>query len=213
MNDEMSSSTPVPAGDDWFDNWLTTGTVAQRSVDIYGRPDLMAEYDQLQRKLSTAEQIERSENGKELSNTEQRESTVILEQMEKLYDDWSRSKTTWFIRALSADEARTINKESDGIEEPGNDASEADKAAYREQIEELNERTDLMAVETALVRVEDHQGNTVMTSITLPKLRALRDKVGQMQMNRLVQASLVASSQEPSMPVPLSRSNSKTDRS
>ena len=43
MTDDMNTS-PVPAGDDWFDSWLSTGTVAQRSVDIYGQPDLLAEY-------------------------------------------------------------------------------------------------------------------------------------------------------------------------
>ena len=40
-------STAVPAGDDWFDSWLETGTVSQRSVDVYGRPDLYAQYENL----------------------------------------------------------------------------------------------------------------------------------------------------------------------
>lgn len=211
MTDDMNTS-PVPAGDDWFDSWLSTGTVAQRSVDIYGQPGLLAEYEKLQRKLEVAEQLERSEQV-ELSNTEQRESTQILEKMEKLYEDWTNSKTTWFIRALSPEEAKEINQEADGLEEPDEKAPAAEKAAYREKVEELNERTDLMAIEKALVRVEDANGRTVMESINLPRLRALRDKVGQYQMNRLVQASLIASSQEPKMPVPLSRSNSKNARS
>lgn len=210
--ENIDSSESVPAGDDWFDTWLSTGTVAQRSVDIYGQPDLMGRYEQLQRRLTVAEQIEKSERS-ELSNTEQRESTVILEEMETLYEDWTKSKTTWFLRALSPEEMKTINKESDGLEEPGEKATQAEKDSYREKVEELNERTDLMAVEKALVRVENVKGDTVMESIDIPKLRALRNKVGQLQMNRLVQASLVASSQEPNMPVPLSRSNSKNDRS
>ena len=40
----LEDSSAVPAGDDWFDTWLETGAVAQRSVNIYGRPDLFAKY-------------------------------------------------------------------------------------------------------------------------------------------------------------------------
>lgn len=208
--ENIDSSESVPAGEDWFDSWLSTGTVAQRSVDIYGSPNLMADYDQLKRKLDIAEQ--REKGGVELSNTEQRESTQILEQMEKLYSDWMKSKSTWFIRALSYEETRAINKEADGLEEPGEKATQAEKDEYQQKVEEVNERTDLMAIQQALVRVEDANGNTVMENITIPQLRNLKAKIGMLQMSRLVQASLVASSQEPNMPVPLSQSNLKNDR-
>lgn len=208
--ENIDSSESVPAGEDWFDSWLSTGTVAQRSVDIYGSPNLMADYDQLKRKLDIAEQ--REKGGVELSNTEQRESTQILEQMEKLYSDWMKSKSTWFIRALSYEETKAINKEADGLEEPGEKATQAEKDEYQQKVEEVNERTDLMAIQQALVRVEDANGSTVMEDITIPQLRNLKAKIGMLQMSRLVQASLVASSQEPNMPVPLSQSNLKNDR-
>src|SRR5690625_6977896 len=59
---------------------------------------------------------------------------------------------------------RSINKEADGLEEPDDNASAAEKAAYREKVEELNERTDLMAIEKALVRVEDAKRSEEHTS-------------------------------------------------
>ena len=68
-------------------------------------------------------------------------------------------------------------------------------------------------VSRALVKIENNDGVVVRESITPEQVGALRSKLGEQQVLRLVAAAMVASTQEVSIPVPLSRANSKGDRS
>ena len=68
-------------------------------------------------------------------------------------------------------------------------------------------------VSRALVKIENNDGVVVRESITPEQVGALRSKLGEQQVLRLVAAAMVASTQEVSIPVPLSRASSKGDRS
>lgn len=208
MTGELNVGEAVPAGEGWFDQWLNTGTVAQRSVEIYGRPDYFAEFEALERELSVAKEI--AESGeKMLGDTG---VDTIEAKIEDLYAKWQASKTTWFIRALTAVEIEQI-KDDCGF--PDDLPDDADKAAEREH-EKANEKANTKAnhemVARALVKVQNPSGETVKESITPAEVEQLHARLGDTQILRLVAAAMVAMTQEVSIPVPLSRKNSKNAR-
>ena len=209
MAEELNVGEPVPAGDDWFDAWLNTGTVAQRSVEIYGRPDLFAEFEALERQLSVAKEIEES-GDKVLGDTG---VDTIEKKMEDLYAEWQKSKTTWFIRALTSSEVEKIKDDCGFPDELPDDADKDARKEHDKAVEVANTKANHEMVARALVKVQNPSGDTVKDSITPAEVAVLQKKLGDTQILRLVAAAMVAMTQEVSIPVPLSRKNSKDARS
>lgn len=215
--DPVNDSQAVPAGDDWFDQWIDAGTVSQRSVDVYGRPDLYAQYEDLERKYAVAQAKERK-GGPERDLTEMSEANQILEAMEKLYGAWMKSKTTWFIRALNEDEIDSIKDAANFPTEPkfkdgmAEGAKKEVQAKYERELTRANSESNFGMVSAALVKVTNPSGDTVKESITPAEVEKMRAKIGDLQILRLVSAAMVASTQEPTMPVPLSPTNSNDDQ-
>lgn len=213
----IDDSTPVPAGDDWFDSWLETGTVSQRSVDVYGRPDLYAQYEDLERKYAIAQAKERK-GGPERDLTEMSEANQILEAMEKLYSAWMKSKTTWFMRALNEDEIDEAKEAADFPTEPKfkDGMAEGAKKEVQAKYERAKTKADAVSnysmISKSLVKVTNQAGDTVKEAITAAEVEKMRAKIGDLQIIRLVAAALAASTQEPTMPVPLSPTNSNDDQ-
>ena len=209
MAEELNVGEPVPAGDDWFDAWLNTGTVAQRSVEIYGRPDLFAEFEALERQLSVAKEIEES-GDKVLGDTG---VDTIEKKMEDLYAEWQKSKTTWFIRALTSSEVEKIKDDCGFPDELPDDADKDARKEHDKAVEAANTKANHEMVARALVKVQNPSGDTVKDSITPAEVAVLQKKLGDTQILRLVAAAMVAMTQEVSIPVPLSLKNSKDARS
>lgn len=216
-DNSIDAGTPVDTGsEDWFSQWLETGTVSQRSVDVYGRPDLYAQYEDLERKYAIAQAREKS-GGPERDLTQMSESNQILEAMEKLYAAWMKSKTTWFIRALNEDEIDSIKDAANFPTEPkfkdgmAEGAKKEVQAKYERENTRANSESNFGMVSAALVKVVNPAGDTVKESITPAEVEKMRSKIGDLQILRLVSAAMVASTQEPTMPVPLSPTNSNDD--
>lgn len=211
-------STAVPAGEDWFDQWVSTGTVSQRSVDVYGRPDLYAQYENLERQYAIAQAKEQKSSGPERDLTEMSASNEILESMQSLYDDWMKSKTTWYIRALNEDEIDAIKDAIDFPTEPefkkgtAEDAKKKVQAKYVRDKTRAESQSNYRMIASALVKVTNPKGEKVKDSITADEVEQVRSKIGDLQILRLVAAAMVASTQEPTMPVPLSPTNSNDDQ-
>ncbi|KHS54178.1 hypothetical protein [Brevibacterium linens] len=218
-DNSIDAGTPVDTGsEDWFSQWLETGTVSQRSVDVYGRPDLYAQYEDLERKYAIAQAKERQGSGPERDLTEMSEANQILEAMEKLYGAWMKSKTTWFMRALNEDEIDEAKEAADFPTEPKfkEGMAEGAKKEVQAKYERAKTKADAVSnysmISKSLVKVTDQAGDTVKESITAAEVEKMRAKIGDLQIIRLVAAALAASTQEPTMPVPLSPTNSNDDQ-
>lgn len=212
----VEDSAAVPAGDDWFDSWLETGTVSQRSVDVYGRPDYYAQYEDLERKYAIAQAKEK--NGPERDLTEMSASNQILEDMEKLYTAWMKSKTTWFMRALNEDEIDEAKEAADFPTEPkfkdgmAEEAKKHVRTKYEKEQTRASSQSNYGMIAAALVKVTNSKDEVVKESITATEVEKMREKIGDLQILRLVSAAMIASTQEPTMPVPLSPTNSNDDQ-
>lgn len=205
---DVNVGESVPVGDDFLDRWLETGTVAQRSVVVYGRPDLFAEYEDLERQLRVAEQAAKGDQSLGETGVD-----TIIEEMERVYGEWMESKTTWFIRALTEDEQAEARKAGKFPKDLPDDATEAQKAKHEKQTAEAASRVNCAAISKALVKIENHKGEVVATSITPEQVDRFRQRLGERQMVNLIAASMVASSEDAEIPVPFSRRSSETDRS
>lgn len=212
-NTETPDSDAVPVGDDWFDSWLETGTVAQRSVNIYGRPDLFAKYEDLERRRAVAAEVEDEE--KSLGDST---LTDLDEEIAALYKTWQDSKTVWYIRALNPEEIEAVRDECKFPDEPKPEKDEKEVAPdarreYERAVEVANTKANKLMVSRSLVKIENNDGDVVRESITPDQVGVMRGKLGDQQILRLVAAAMVAATQEVSIPVPFSRSSSKKDRS
>ena len=194
---------------DIFTQWLNTGTVSQRSIDIYSRPDLFAQYERLERELAVAREVEKA-GDRALGHTG---SAAIEERIEALYQEWQASKMVWFIRALSGEELDRISDESDFPKALGENATDEEKDAHRRKEREANTRSNIKSIVAAVVKIEDAEGNVVRESVTEDEMWAMRDQFGEQQVLKLVTAALVASTSEVAMPVPTSSSSSKENQS
>ena len=194
---------------DIFTQWLNTGTVSQRSIDIYSRPDLFAQYERLERELAVAREVEKA-GDRALGHTG---SAAIEERIEALYNEWQASKMVWFIRALSGEELDRISDESDFPKALGENATDEEKDAHHRKGREANTRSNIKSIVAAVVKIEDAEGNVVRESVTEDEMWAMRDQFGEQQVLKLVTAALVASTSEVAMPVPTSSSNSKENPS
>lgn len=236
---------------DAFDDWLAGATISKRSVIVYGKPGLFAEYEDLERQREVLETRLKSlgEDSGEMAGSEASRVRADLQvndtAQQALYDEWMASKSTWVVRALLESEIEGINDMepvlTEPIEPPRPAAPEplppkhteqqakshtvatkaweekmtAWKAEYADYIEtaaaymvERNFRCLAIAVE----RIEFTDGR-VSNGISVERLRALRNRLGENQISRLMDAAQQAAQEEPEIPVPFSQlRDSKADQ-
>lgn len=240
---EQTQSEAVPV-DFNLDDWIDGGTVTQRSVDIYARPDLMAEYEDWERRYKPAE-ARAKQVGDEAGLDDGDELATLLAEGERIYSEWMASKTTWYVRALSDEEINEINERTpkfDALPEfaekppaeprdrkgnPGAaytvalEAYEARKAAFleeqeparaklREQRSEAADAANLEMVAAAVVKIEAANGS-VKHDVTVPQLVRLGERMGKVQLAKLLDAATIAKLKEPEIKPDFSLGTSKRD--
>lgn len=98
----VDASDTLPA-DFNLDDWINGGSVTRRSIDIYSRPDLYAEYEELERRLQNA--LARAQvDEASLADTEDEELVALRNAIQENYDAWIASKSTWRVRALDVED-------------------------------------------------------------------------------------------------------------
>ena len=103
---------PLPIDvDDAFDDWLSGASINKRSVEIYAKPGLAAEFGQLERDLARAREVE--EQGAEMAG---RESAHIEARMAELYEEWMASKSVWTVRGVNGAMMDRVREEVPDLE-------------------------------------------------------------------------------------------------
>lgn len=223
----MSTEPSVTADVFDLDEWLSTGTLARRSIEMFNNPDLAAEYDVLAIRLEDARQ--RAGDAPEGEGTlgDESEVNAILAEMEELYARWQASKAVWTVRALLEQEIEAIGDEipepavPDIIANPTPEATTPDTAEYaahqaagrawRAAHEAVIDERSIAMLALAVVEVRAAQG--VVTSVTRDQIRALRGRPhGKAQATRLLNAVSSATTGEVDVPRPTSPGRSATVR-
>ncbi|MFC5676073.1 hypothetical protein [Aeromicrobium endophyticum] len=239
MNDVDPSASESIAADfegDAFDDWIGGATVSKRSVAIYGKPGLYAEYQELERELERIEA--ENKGGGEMAGSG---FAKVTARMAEIYDEWIESKSTWIVRALDDDQTKELEAElgegplkPDELVEPvlpakhtenqakahtlkmrayeeakplHDEAVKEHEAANAEYVTQLNLRIIAEAVERI-----DFANGRVQHSITVERLLSLKKKLGERQLLKLINASQLALLAEPEIHAPFSQDSSETDQ-
>lgn len=219
----LIESEPVDVAFD-LDAWIDGVSAAQRSVPIYGRPDLFGRYEELQRQITA---LEHATKGGEGSVTDQEELAALYAEHDALYEKQRASKTTWYVQALDSDVIAAINAEHPVPDlppapaEPAANAPQSVRDKHRAALKrhqakvekitpkraEAADARNIALIAAAVVRIADYTDRTVATSVTIDQLRALQGKpFGAIQLGSLLTASFQAKAGEPVIPAPFSPS-------
>lgn len=193
-------------------DWIERGTAARRTVVIYNDPALVAEYEELERQLRTAE-TGSGEHGLGESSPVQH----IEAQMAALWERWEASKATWTVQALADDTIREIAAAHPLPDDPSAPADDADAetvAAYEAAIAARRAASDernFAMIAAAVVSVETQRGT--VTAVPVEAIRALRRRPhGAVQTEMLLRAVRAATAGDVEIPAPKSVRPSETDQ-
>lgn len=153
MTDDTTTSEALDVDfDDAFDAWLEGGHVARRSVVIYSKPHLYAEFQDLERRMRGLV----AALGKDVSQSDP-EMEALEADYERVYEQWMASKSTWYVHQLSPEDTKLVTASIPVLEALPKDASDAAKATRARKVEaeqnELNLRT--VAVATLQLKIGD----------------------------------------------------------
>lgn len=236
----------IPADFD-LDAWIGGAAVAERSVAIFARPDLVATMEEWTRRYDIAEKQAKAA-GDEASLADDDELAALREEGERIHAEWMASKADWRVRALDEEEemfpivrAAPVYPDLPAFDEPepkaprdhaGSTPSaaylkahaawverrDAFLAAQKPEQDALNRKrqaaqdeVNLNLIATAVVSITFANG-AVTQGVTVDQLRKMRTKLGTQQVKSLLDAASLATLEEPSIPVPFSRSDSKGGR-
>ena len=118
FNDGIDLSKAIDPKTFDVDAWLTGAKLPEHSVVVYGRADLLARADDLQRRIAAAEQDEAADAAPERAVGEQLESARLREEYEAIAEEFDASALTIRVRALNPDESGPIQKAVDDKEIP-----------------------------------------------------------------------------------------------
>lgn len=216
-----------------FDNWLATGERTAHHVPVFGRLDLLAEIEELEAQIpepktrpALGEKVDPDATLGGDSPTPEEELTNELNA--KIRDLWLRineSKRVFRVTGLTSEETRTIreavlNDLTDELDKASKWAqAEARKTCKRMDLttpadvnlivrQAIKEATDKIVQEEVAIRaiasaakfkVGDHYQD-----MTPDNVRSLKEKLGEVQLDRLADASLKARTQAPEVTVPKS---------
>lgn len=192
---------------DFFDEWIGGASPARRSVTIYGKPGLFAEFQQLQRQIDIEEAAAKS-GGEEMAGSQVKK---WRQRQEEIYDEWEASRTTWVLERTGEDAIEAAKSDLVEPVEPADDASDQEKAAYAQAVEEYSDEINLRLIVASVVEVRDAQGEVRQKSVTVAQLRKMATVFGQPQMLRLMAGVTEATYGDTVIPAPFSQGSSEDD--
>lgn len=211
----VTESTPVPQEfADVFDDWIAGAAITRRAVTIYGKPNLAAEYETLERDLAM---LDDEDQGGELAGGPK---SKILARMAELHDEWVASKSVWTVAGVTPTRVEELRLQEPVLVEPlkptpvAEDADDEARLAYVEAhsaylVALLAHQLEMAyrIVADAVVKAEFGDGRTKV-GITVDQVRALGARLGDRQVRKLANAAQAADAKDVVIPAPFSRRNS-----
>lgn len=204
-----------------LDNWLNGIQRTERSVTLYGRPDLLADIDELEAKKRQTVDIPEEDRAAGEST-----GGVLQEKIDALYIALDASKLVFRVSFLDDEEQNTIQAQvKEDLKAEADKAAAAARKEARDKCKRLEITTandiNLMArtmANAAADQVIEREVSirTIAAAVVSPKLtvdqvRKLYTKVGDSQIKLLSMAYSRASQEAPQVTVPKSSKPSQTD--
>lgn len=113
----MPESTFTQSGDFDLDSWIDDARLPERSVTVYGRADLVGEYEALEARFTQLDrEYDRESSSGDARMTTGSERREVAQQMEQLRPKLYASALTFRFRALTHDETQEIAKRIPDVE-------------------------------------------------------------------------------------------------
>ena len=202
---------------DAFDDWIGGASISKRSLVIFGKPGLYARMQELEREYARAV----DHHGGEAALGESDVPRIEAE-MEEIVAEWQASKSTWTVRPLSDEQTKAIKAEV-GIEprrpaRPPENAPAGDHATYARKFKtfddaegEYADAVNLRVIVAAVESIKFADGRTT-AGVTLEQLQAMRSALGDVQLQKLINETTLATAEEPVIEAPKSRKSSQADQ-
>lgn len=191
MNDTLH---PVPSPDEFdFEAFLQDARLAEESVTVYKRADVISELSDLKRRI----QLEDRANGGERSAAEEALTPLELE-YQALLETFSKSALTIYVRALTDEEMREQRKLTEERTKnlPPQDAN-------------LEFGYDLLA--RAVVAMKSAGGERRPVTFDASKVKTLRKAIGDTQVDMILKARQMAQNAMPTVDADFLRKRSGED--
>ena len=202
-----------------FNEWLESGTIKRRTVNLYADAALMDEMAALSDKIDQvrAEEARDAENGDRTMSSKSQIPALEAE-AEALWERYEASKSVWHVRATTTaerDEALEKFPSEDAPIMPNRNAPMAVKRAWEKARDEWKPRAvkaeterRLWLLSKVVERVEI--GERVIESVTVDDLRAMLKAAYGSQRIGMLWAAVNEASSQGEAPVPFSRTDSET---
>lgn len=202
---------------DAFDEWISGASISKRSVLIYGKPGLYARMQDLERQHRAL--VDEAGADATLGDTK---IADLETEMNEIVAEFQASKSTWTVRPLSEPQTEAITAEVGDEPKrptpPRQNAPDADVAtfdrkskAYQAASSEYADAVNLRVIAAAVESIEFADGRKA-DGVTLEQLQAMREALGDIQLQKLINETTLATVEEPVIAAPKSRKNSQVDQ-
>ena len=176
------------------EDWLTDAALPEESATIYKRPDVVAELTDLKRRIDISTRAADAE-----PTAGSKRPATLEREYEKLLRTFAGSALTVYVRALTGDELRTM------------------KASHEERTKELTPADanlefgfDLLAAAIIAVKPAGAKERT-LTTFSTDQVKALRDAIGEAQMQLILAARQQAQNGVPTVDADFLHKSSGTE--
>lgn len=194
MSDETVGLPEDPADFNLME-WITSGTVARREVPVYNRPDLLAEYAQIEERLKDAgwtltdagwtdrpgKPDASAKDGPLSESDDDPQVATDLERWPALEDELLAARAVWSVRALGKDDMEWVESQLEELVPPiplPPSASDGARTKYEARVNRYNRRRNEQIRERAILIVSRGVESiatptTTATGVSVASLTAL----------------------------------------
>lgn len=165
------------------EDWLLDAHMPEESADVYKRADVIGELSALRRQIETHQEAAAADE-KTAGDTDG--LTTLTARYQELLETFAGSQLTVYTRALSPDEKRAIRAESE---------------ARTKDLPQAEQNADFgyALLARAIVAVRPFEQDRVEVQWTPTQVRALENKIGQLQVQAILAAHQAAQNQLPAV--------------
>lgn len=213
---------PADFDDTALDDWIDGGEIAKHAITMHGKPNLAAEFEQVDAELKRA--IARA--GDDAGELAGGEVGKLRRRLDAIYTEWDKSRSVWIVRAITdqtVDDADDATVEAMGAEptppkEPakGSPQSKHDEyasklAKHEKKLEAWQNRQKAELIMRLVERIELGDGRVTRITSADQVLR-MKERYGEHQIMRILQIGHAGRMLSPELKAPFSSASSPDDQ-
>lgn len=214
---------PLDFDDDALDDWIDGGGITKHIVVMHGKPQLAAEYEELQDELNLAQARAGENGGDELGGSE---VGRLKRRLQEVYDEWAASRTRWTVTAITdkviddatdatvtalGDEPVPPNEPAKGAPQSKHDDYKAKLEKYEKKHAEWTSHQNAELIRLVVEQIEFADGRRARIGTAAQVLR-MRETFGAQQIVKIIEIARTSAMFSPELKAPFSSGTSHDDQ-